>query len=306
MRKFLLSIIIGMLITVPVAANEVEEDYLDMAAGYCVKGEYALAMDYLDKILMINSANTRVMNLKKGLTHIMNNDMQSYVAGVNPQVKQAHEYKRAGSDQGELQSLKNAAAQANSYLAYYYLGNFYRDRQDYLHALDSYNAALSAKPDFVQAYLASGITLFEAGKYESALNPLDKYITFVPDDDLAYAVKSRAEFQLGMMVEAKADNDKAISLNDCSQYQFDRAKLLYKAGEYNAAKNLFQALLSDIQNSKIYEYLGYCDFALGDYVNSLMNIDKAIILSDGDEYLENRYNEIKEMLENSNAQTEED
>ena len=35
-------------------------------------------------------------------------------------------------------------------------------------------------------------------------------------------------------------------------------------------------------------------------MSALMNIDKAIILSDDDEYLENKYNEIKEILENNN------
>ena len=59
-------------------------------------------------------------------------------------------------------------------------------------------------------------------------------------------------------------------------------------------------LLSDIQTSKIYEYMGLCDIAKQDYMSALMNIDKAIILSDDDEYLENKYNEIKEILENNN------
>ena len=36
-----------------------------------------------------------------------------------------------------------------------------------------------------------------------------------------------------------------------------------------------------------------------DYMSALMNIDKAIILSDDDLYLENKYNEIKNLLENN-------
>ena len=36
-----------------------------------------------------------------------------------------------------------------------------------------------------------------------------------------------------------------------------------------------------------------------DYRSALLNIDKAIILSDDDEYLESKYNEIKMMLENN-------
>ena len=39
-------------------------------------------------------------------------------------------------------------------------------------------------------------------------------------------------------------------------------------------------------------------------MSALLNIDKALILSDDDEYLQNKYNEIKEILEsNNNEQT---
>ena len=114
---------------------------------------------------------------------------------------------------------------------------------------------------------------------------------------MAYAIKSRAEFSLGRLDEAKADNDKAIELNDCPEYQFDRAKILYKYGNYEESKKIFSSLLQDIQTSKIYEYMGLCDYAAGNYTSALSNIDKAIILSDDDEYLENKYNEIKKILE---------
>jgi len=51
--------------------------------------------------------------------------------------------------------------------------------------------------------------------------------------------------------------------------------------------------------------MGFCDLAMNDYMSALMNIDKAIILSNDDEFLENKYNEIKRILEsNQNAQKE--
>ena len=73
-----------------------------------------------------------------------------------------------------------------------------------------------------------------------------------------------------------------------------------KAEDYKSAKEIFTELLPDIQTSKTYEYMGLCDFAMEDYLSALMNIDKALILSDDDEYLQNKYNEIKEILESSN------
>ncbi len=299
MKKFLLSILLSLVVAVPVFANEVVEDYLDIAANYCVVGDYHSAMEYLDKILAIVPDNKQVLDLKKGLAHVIAQDKKTFVTSVNPLVKQAQEYKRVGNDRMELTTLYSATQSQNAYLAFYYLGNYYRDKNNYLKAIDAYNSALSARPDFAQAYLASAVTLFEVGRYEAVINPIDKYLTFDPKDDLAYAIKSRAEFELGMLEQSKIDNDKAIELNNCPEYQFDRAKILYKSENYQEAKNIFTELLPDMQTSKMYEYIGYCDLAMKDYVSALLNIDKAIILSDDDVYLENKYNEIKGMLESS-------
>lgn len=300
MKKLLLSVILifaaGILI--PVFASEIEEDYLDIAANYCIMGDYQTAMEYLDKILTINPDNRHVKDLKKGLTHVMTKDKQTFITNVNPLIKTSQLFKQQGDDLRELSALTKATEGKNAYLAYYYLGNFYRSKQDYVKALDAYNASTSARADFAQAYLSSAVVCYESGKYQSAINSVDKYLTFVENDDLAYAIKSRSEFELGLLDEAKRDNDKAIELNDCPEYQFDRAKILYKYEKYQDSKKLFATLLKDISNSKIYEYMGLCDYAMQNYTSALFNIDKAIILSDDDEYLNTLYNDIKKILEN--------
>ena len=302
MKKLLVLLISGFMVMVsmPAIADEIEDDYIDMAASYCISGDYSTAMSYLDKLLRINPDNKKVLDLKKGLTHIISRDKKSFISAVNPFVKEAQEYKRLGNEQMEYTSLANGTQGENAYLAYYYLGNFFRDRNNYEKAIDAFNSAVSSKPGFAQGYLALGITQYDMGRYNSALNPIDKYLTFNPDDDLAYAIKSRIEFQLGLLTESKTDNDKAISLNDCPEYQFDRAKILFKNRQFKEAKDLFTKILPSIQTSKIYEYMGYCDLELGDYVSALNNIDKALILSNDDEYLENKYNEIKQLLESGN------
>lgn len=299
MKKLLLSIVFTSVIcfNLPVFSNEIEEDYFDMAASYSAEGDYASAMQYLDNILRVNPSNTQAQDLKRGLTHVMSKDNKTFVSSVNPMVKQAEEYRKIGDEDKELSSLLQGTQTNNAYLAYYYLGNFYRRKHQYSKAIDAFNSSVSARPNFAQSYLAQAIVLNEIGEYNSAINPIDKYLTFNPKDDLAYAIKSRAEFSLGRLDEAKADNDKAIELNDCPEYQFDRAKILYKYGNYEESKKIFNSLLQDIQTSKIYEYMGLCDYAAGNYTSALSNIDKAIILSDDDEYLENKYNEIKKILE---------
>lgn len=301
MKKFLLSLILitAVCCTNISFANEIEEDYLDIAADYCIAGDYNSAMEYLNKILLINPDNKQVSDLKKGLNHIIAQDKRSYVTNINPLVSQAMEYKLAGSIAGEESALIQASKGNNAYLAYYYLGNFYRAKKDYLKALDSYNSAVSKRPDFAQAYLASAIVLYDIGNFQAVLNPIDKYLTFNPKDDLAYAVKSRAEFALGMLEQSRHDNDRALDINDCPEYQFDKAKILYKYEAFKDSKDLFESLLNDIQTSKIYEYMALCDIGMQNYNSALLNLDKAIILSDDDEFLENKYNEVKEILENN-------
>lgn len=300
MKKFLLSIALLSVIMFgsPAYCDDFTEDYIDISANYCILGDYNMALSYLDKILEYNPNNTQVRNLRNGITHIITNDNKSFVEAVNPNITQAMKYKKLGDIQNELNELINGTQNKNAYLAYFYLGNYYRDTNQPTKAIEAYNSAVSNKPEFSQAYLSIAITLLEIGKFNAVINPIDKYLSFNPDDDLAFAIKSRALFQLSQTEEAKKYNDIALSLNDCPEYQFDKAKILYKLGQYKEAKDLFTKLLPNMQNSKTYEYIAYCDYALNNYMDALMNIDKAFILSDDDIYLLNKYNEIKEMLEN--------
>ncbi len=301
MKKILLLILVicGLCFSVGYS-SEIEDDYLDIAANYCVVGDYNSAMGYLDKILKINPSNQHAIDLKKGLNHVIAQDKKSFVENVSPSIKTAMEYKRIGSEQEELKYLIKSTEEKNAYLGYYFLGNFYRHNNDFKKALNAYNSSVSLRADFAPVYLATAIVLYHTGQFDSAINPIDKYLTFNPDDDLAYALKSRIEFSVGMIKESKDDILKAISINNCPEYQFDKAKILYKEGLYKESRNLFKSLLKDIQTSKIYEYMGLCDLALKDYTAALTDFDRAILLSDKDEYLETKYNEIKEILENKN------
>ena len=305
MKRFLLLLLLVSLGILPVLSNEIEDDYLDIAANYCVVGDYNSAMTYLDKILQINPSNKHAADLKRGLNHVILKDKQSFIDNVSPLVREAMEYKRTGNETKEWDTLVKATERENSYLAYYYLGNFYREKQEYKNALNAYSASTSARTDFAPAYLGTAIVLYEMGQYNGVLNPADKYLSFNPEDDLAYAMKARAEFELGMISAAKEDNEIAIKINDCPEYQFDRAKILYKEGSPKEAKKLFESLLNDIQTSKIYEYMGLCDMDLGNYSNAVTDFDRAILLSKDDKYLEMKYNEAKQLLENKNNEASE-
>ena len=75
------------------------------------------------------------------------------------------------------------------------------------------------------------------------------------------------------------------------------AKILYYKGEYDDAREKLNILSRNVQTSEVYKFLGLCDYAQKDYRNALLNLDKAIILSDDDKTLNSTYNEIKQILD---------
>ena len=60
--------------------------------------------------------------------------------------------------------------------------------------------------------------------------------------------------------------------------------------------------MKEVQTSDVYKYLGYSYLGLKDYNNALLNLDKAVILSDDDSELKTKYNEAKELVRSINAQ----
>ena len=145
MKKFILSLLITIITMgiMPCFADDIEEDYLDIAAKYCVIGDYNAAMLYLDKILERNPNNKQVSDLKRGLTHVIAQDKKSFIASANPYIKEAMEAKRIGNEKLEYENLIKATKNENAYLGYFYLGNYFRDKNDYMKALDEYNRGVS-------------------------------------------------------------------------------------------------------------------------------------------------------------------
>ena len=62
MKKILLycSILALMMFCPAVNANEMTDDYLDIATSYAVSGNYASSMEYLDKILSLEPDNKEI------------------------------------------------------------------------------------------------------------------------------------------------------------------------------------------------------------------------------------------------------
>ena len=99
------------------------------------------------------------------------------------------------------------------------------------------------------------------------------------------------------MTEAEEDIQKALNIEENIAYLLIEAKILYYKGDYDNAKEKLNLLSRNVQTSEVYKYIGLCDYAQNNLPSALLNIDKAIILSDDDKTLNSTYNEIKSILD---------
>lgn len=291
MKKVLLLFL--MFLCIPVCANELTEDYLDIAVNYCTYGKYNDAITYLDKILKIEPHNTEVIELKNTLFRVMNSESKSYLTSTNQNLGKALSYKKSGDKKKQLDIL---TAMPNDFWANYFLAEYYRENN-----LDKsifyYQKAIEIKPNFSQSYLGLAKAYSDNKQFQNSIDMLNKYLTYNPNSDIAYALRADANMNLNYLVDAYNDIKKALKIEENISYLLIEAKILYYKGNYDDAKEKLNILSRNVQTSEVYKLLGLCDYAQKDYRSALLNLDKAIILSDDDKTLNSTYNNIKQMLD---------
>ena len=289
MKKLILTGLFFALLCPFTFANEMTEDYFDIATNYWIDGNYSEALNYLDKILLVEPENKTVADLKNGLRQIIQGKNTSFILPKSNAVKQAVNYKKSGNKQGELTAL----TAANDYWAYYFLAQYYRQNKDYNQAINYFVKSVNAKPSFNQCYLEIAVCYFELGNFQQAVTYLNQYLKINPQDDFAYALKARCEANLDNNDDALSDILTAIALENSVDNRFLEGKILYNMKRYQQAKDKLEKLTSDIQTAEIYKYIGLCYDGLGNYNEALNNLDKSILLFDDDKTVNSKYNEIK-------------
>lgn len=287
MKRFLLA---GLLfLSLGAHASEVTEDYFDIATNYSIEGNYRQAIIYLDKILVLEPENKSVADLRNGLNQILKGYNTSFITAKSNAVKQAVEAKKNGDKQKEL----NALASGNDYLAYYFLGEYYKQNKDYNQAISHYIKSVNERTTFTQCYLQIAICYYELKNYMQAITYINQYLKVNSKDDFAYALRAKAHLGLNVYDTALSDILTAIALENSIEYQFLEAKILYHMRRYEQAKNKLEKLANEIHTSEIYKYIGLSQAELGDYNNAIINLEKSLILSDDDKTVITKYNEIK-------------
>ncbi len=292
MKKFILLCLIFPCLSV--CASELTEDYFDIAADYATYGKYNEAMVYVDKILQLEPNNNDAKDLKNTLVRVTNSNAKSYLTYNDKNIQQAQQYKKSGDKTKQISVLSSATS---DFWAMFILAQTYRENGDYKNAINYFQKASSLKPDYSQSYLGLAQCYSAMMDYKGAINYLNKYIGYNQNSDVAYALRADANMNMNYLAEAEEDIRHALDIEENISYLLIEAKILYYEGNYDDARDKLNLLSRNIQTSEVYKFLGLCDYAQGNLTSALLNIDKAIILSDDDKTLNSTYNNIKSTLD---------
>ena len=124
---------------------------------------------------------------------------------------------------------------------YLKLGDLYRKQNDLTHATKNYQRALELNPTLANRFLNEGKSAYEAGNYESAIEPLSIYLILYPKN-------FDATYLLGQSYDAKDDKDNAlIYYEKTHQLDANRSDVLYKMVDIYQEKESHQLVIDTLK-----------------------------------------------------------
>ena len=304
MKKHLITLFIfalGFSIPAYATGNEMIEDYMDIVSNDCVLGDYADAVKYLDKVIQLAPDNKEFPELKELLYQLGTKNQKSFITGYIADLDKAMYYKKLGDRVNEGKVLNDAIKKGNFWLLNA-LGDYYRENKEYVRAIDAYFNAYQLQPSFTQALLAIAQCYLDSGQYEMVNEPIKRFLYYNQQSDLAYAIRAKAYLAMHQLNDAETEIVTAIALNDDIEYQLIHGIILYRKGNYNKAIEILSKVAEEVQTSDVFKFLGLSYLGKKEYSNAMLNLDKAIILSDDHKELIEKYNEARAIIKNINTQ----
>jgi len=292
-------ILAGTMVPAYSADNEIIEDYMDMASHNALLGDYEDAVKYLDKIIKLAPQDEEYPKLKNLLYQLGTKNQKSFITGYIADIDKSMSARRVGDNVSEGDILQDAAKN-NNFWIYHYLGEYFRENKQYNDAIEAYFRAYQIEPSFTQALLSIAICYLESERYEMVNEPIKRFLYYNQQNDLAYAIRAKAYMKLGQYNDAETEIVTALALKDDVEYRLIHGIILYRKGNYAKAINILNQVAEEVQTSDVFKYLGLCYLARKEYSNAMLNLDKAIILSDDDKELNEKYNETRELIKNIN------
>ena len=293
-------IIAGTVAPVYSSNDEIVEDYMDMASHNALLGDYEDAVKYLDKIIKLSPEDKEIPKLKSLLYQLGTKHQKSFITGYIADLDKSMSARRAGDNIREGNILQDAS-KSNNFWIYHYLGEYFRENKEYNAAIECYFKAYQIEPAFTQALLAIAVCYLESERYEMVNEPIKRFLYFNQQSDIAYSIRAKAYMKLGQYNDAETEIVTALALNNDIEYQLLHGIILYKRGNYARAINVLNRVAEEVQTSDVFKYLGLSYLARKEYSNAMLNLDKAILLSDDDKELNEKYNETRELIKNINT-----
>lgn len=221
--------------------------YYNLALCYRAKGNKLLAEYYFKKSYSFNK------NFTYGIVSLAN--MKTGSAKLN---------------------LLDMAAKYKNPFAYYYLAEDCFEKKNYRKALINYSEALIIEPNIAQAYLRAAQCCLELEDYDMAIINLQKYMSYISDNDDAYYLLSKAYRSAGYETKSFQELKRAISLQRKNEYLFELAKMYYADQNYDLSVYVIKNLIKDKPEANYYNLLGLNFYEKNDIQNAKYNFEKAL------------------------------
>jgi len=163
-------------------------------------------------------------------------------------------------------------------------------------ALDAYERALLAKPDHVEALCNRGAALAALGRSDEALASYDRALAVAPDFSEAFSNRGNALKALGRLDDALASYDRALTAQPGdAQALFNRGVTLHELKRFEEALASYdEALAASPDHAEALSNRGDALRELGRLQDALLSYDRALaVRPDYAEALSNRGNVLK-------------
>ncbi|WXG45209.1 MAG: tetratricopeptide repeat protein [Candidatus Atabeyarchaeum deiterrae] len=188
--------------------------------------------------------------------------------------------KQIGEVNEKLERMETLLGQPQDSKSAFYRGNWYSNRKAYEKAIQSYDWALTLKPDAYQVWNNKGNALINLGRPEEAIKCFDKAIQLKQDAYLVWNNKGAALGKLGKNEEALEYFDKAIQLKqDYENVWNNKGAVLIDLGRPEEAIKCFdKAIELKSDDEEAWSNKGVALGKLGKNEEALEYFDKAIQL----------------------------
>src|SRR5574344_238157 len=255
-----------------------------------LKGNFDEAKQYFKKAIKLDRKNKLALN-NLGMLYWQNFDTKTAIKYflkahkvdakyTQPLINLSLLYKQKGDDINRLKYLQIALENnKDDYCVYYLLGNYYYEKCFYDLAIENYSNSVIKNQNFLESYVALATLLFEKEDYERADEVLQKALENNLQSDRLYFLLSRTALMSDNKLQAKKYIESAIELKPSDKYYLELAKIEYYVENYEVALELFKKYSSAENQEQMANYIGLCEYKLGQINPSIEEFKKALILN---------------------------